>query len=415
MRGEERERLQVTVVDSDLPYPSNSGKRLRSLNLVLPLAKRHAITYVARVGDPAEGKIAEVFLRDHGIEPILVEEPLAAKAGLGFYWRLARNLVSPMPYSAALHITPAMRAAVAAHARDHRIDVMQLEHVNYMYCHEGLDCPLVVQAHNIESLIWKRMAATTGNPVAKAYFGLQCARYHSFEETSFRAIDRVIAVSEADAALARDLYGAPRMAVVDNGVDIAGFRDVVPATGSRQVLFLGALDWRPNLDAIEQLLGSILPALRAKVPDAHLAIVGRKPSDRLRRTIAEADGASLHADVPDTRPYMASSAVMAVPLRIGGGSRLKILESLAASLPVVSSTVGAEGLELTNGRDLVIADTPDAFVEALADAITSPDRARALALQGRSTVSARYDWPMLAERLETVWMAAIAERQAGPV
>ncbi|MBS0244295.1 MAG: glycosyltransferase [Proteobacteria bacterium] len=403
-------RMRITVVDSDLPYPTNSGKRLRSLNLVLPLAKRHQITYIARAGDAGEARVAREFLGDHGFLPVIVDAPLPQKSGPGFALSLASNLISPLPYSAVLHASARMRAAVSEHARTTAIDVMQLEHVNYMYCHDGLGCPVVVQAHNVESLIWKRLAATAGNPLKKSYFGLQERRYAAFERQAYHTADCVIACSEADAELARKLYGAPRVTVVDNGVDIGYFADVAPDPEARRILFLGALDWRPNIDAVEVLLSRIFPEVRAKVPDATLAIVGRKPGAHLARLVEGVPGASLHGDVPDVRAYMREAAVMAVPLRVGGGSRLKILESLAASLPVVSTTVGAEGLELEAGHDLTIADEPEAMAAALAEALVAPAGLSAQAASGRARVAARYDWPMLAQRLEQVWETALRQR-----
>lgn len=398
--------MRVTIVDGDLPFPATSGKRLRTLNLMLPLAARHEITYIGRAASRAERTEAETFLGDHGIKPILVEEPLATKSGLGFYARLAANLVSDQPYSVASHVSPAMRQAVASHAAAAPIDVMQIEFVGYMYCHDGLDCPVVLQAHNVESLIWKRYAETVANPLKQLYCRLQHAKYLAFEKAQFHRADRVVAVSEPDAALARSLYGDPPVTVIDNGVDVAGFAGLSPDPAARQILFLGALDWRPNIDAVEQLL-QMMPSLRRRVPAARLVIVGRKPSQAMRDAIAAVEGVVLHADVPDVRPFLSSSSLMAVPLRIGGGSRLKILESLAAGLPVVSTSVGAEGLSLENGRHLVLADGPEAFVDALAAALADPDAAMAQAALGRIAVAGRYDWPMLADRLERIWEDAV--------
>lgn len=404
--------MRITIVDGDLPYPPNSGKRLRTLNLMLPLADRHDITYIGRAVDATEGETAAQYLADHRITPIIVTEPVAPKSGPSFYMRLIGNLASNLPYSVASHVTPAMREAVQRHAAIAPVDLMQIEYVGYMYGHDGLDCPLVLQAHNVESLIWRRYAETESNPLKRAFCALQHAKYVAYEREQFHLADRVVAVSEPDAQLARSLYGDPAMAVVDNGVDVAAFRDLAPSPASRQVLFLGALDWRPNIDAVEQLLSIILPALRRRVPDATLAIVGRKPSAGLRRAIEAAPGATLFADVPDVRPYLRGSAVMAVPLRVGGGSRLKILESLAASLPVVSTAVGAEGLCLENGRHIAITETGQAFAESLAAVLTDPATAAAQAAAGREAVAARYDWSMLATALERVWHEAVSSSAA---
>lgn len=398
--------LNVAVIDGDVPYPTNSGKRLRSLNLVLPLAKRHRITYIARSASAAAGQEAADYLSQHGIQPIMVEDPLGAKSGLGFMTRLARNLMSPLPYSVSSHVSAKMRAAVAAHAAAGKVDLWQLEWTGYLYCTQGLPGPTVVQAHNVDSLIWQRYAEAETNPLKRAFVRDQWRKMHRYEAQAFRAMTRVVSVSEPDAELARKEFGQLPIDVVDNGVDAGFFRDVHPDPASRQILFLGALDWRPNIDAINILLDRVFPLVRQMVPDARLAIVGRSPSPVLTARIAQIPGAMLHANVPDVRPHMAASALMAVPLRIGGGSRLKIIESLAAGLPVVSTAIGAEGLHILAGRDFKLADSP----EAMADAIISGlgiDRPSASEMDDvRARVAERYDWPLLAQRLERNWLQA---------
>lgn len=402
--------LRITVVDSDVAYPASSGKRLRTLNLLLPVASRHQITYIGRGRGGDEDAHASQYLRDHGIRPILVNEPLAPKNNLAFYGRLAANTVSPYPYSIGSHMTPGLRDAVAAHAAACPIDVLQLEYLGYLYTTHGLQAPIVVQAHNIESALWRRHYEIEQSPLKRAYIKEQWRKFVRFERDAFHRADRVVCVSKTDALLAAELYGDVATDVVDNGVDVARFANVAPDGASKKILFLGALDWRPNLDAVALLLDTIFPLVRAKVPNAELLIVGRQPPDHLRKKIAATRAVTLYADVPDVIPYLAQCAVMTVPLRIAGGSRLKILESLAAGLPVVSTTIGAEGLELEDGRHLLLADAPADHAQALAGAIEEPARAMASAAAGRARVAARYGWPMLADRLEAVWQAVARDQ-----
>lgn len=406
--------MRVTIVDSDVSYPATSGKRLRTLNLMLPLARRHAITYIGRgIGAPSEVE-AQTFLRDHGITPIIVPEPLAAKSGAAFYARLAGNLMSSIPYSVASHNTPRMRAVAQEHLMRMPPDICQIEFLGYLYTADAFTGPKVLQAHNVESLIWKRYAET--DPVlAKRLFSRgQYRKYLRCEGDAFREATRVVVVSDADKALAHSLYGDAAIDVVDNGVDVSGFASIARLPGSRQILFLGALDWRPNIDAVDVLLSDVFPIVRRLVPDATLAIVGRQPSKALVQRVAGSEGVRLHSDVPDVKPYLSSSAVMSVPLRIGGGSRLKILEALAAGLPVVSTTVGAEGLALEADRDIAIADGAVAHAESLVAALLEPAKAEALARSGRTKVQGRYGWEQLADRLERVWLEAAGQKTGRP-
>ncbi len=178
-------------------------------------------------------------------------------------------------------------------------------------------------------------------------------------------------------------------------------------------MFLGSLDWRPNRDAVALLLERIFPAVRAREPAAQLSIVGRNPPVALQSQIAARPGVQLHANVADVRPFLNGCAVMAVPLRIGGGSRLKILEALACGLPVVSTRVGAEGLCLEPGRHLTVVDEVENVADALVQCLRSPAEARATAECGRQRVRERYDWDALAEKLERIWIDCVEEDNLG--
>ena len=396
--------MHAVIVDGDVSYPATSGKRLRTLNLMLRLAQRHRVIYIARShGMPAEAQQAEEFLRDHDIEPILVEDPLPRKSGLGFYLRLAGNLFSPLPYSVATHTSVRMREAVAAHAALNSVDVWQFEWPSYMATLTDPAARKVLIAHNVDSLIWQRYYETEARPLRRWYIKQQWRKFERFERRAFAAATRVVAVSPDDAVLIREQFGQPNVDVVDNGIDREYFSAVKPEPDPNRILFLGALDWRPNLDAIGVMLERIFPAVRAQHPDARLWVVGRNPPAGMHEKITAVPGAELHADVADVRPYLARSGVMAVPLRIGGGSRLKILEALACGLPVVSTRVGAEGLSLRSGEELTVVEDAEGMVAGLLQCLREPGPAQAMARRGRAVVLERYDWDALALKLEAVW------------
>jgi glycosyltransferase involved in cell wall biosynthesis len=399
--------MKTAIIDGDVCWPPNSGKRLRSLNLMLPLAQRHQVVYIARGHDEEENRAARDFLASQGIEPHILHDPLPAKTGVAFLARLGLNLFSSLPYSVASHFSPRFAEAVREIARHCRPELWQVEWSGYLYALDGLPGPVVLQAHNVDTLIWRRHRDTARSWAKKIYTGIQASRFEAFERRAFRSVRRVVFVSSEDARLAREWFGEVPGAVVENGVDVFQMSSIRPGPGSRCILYLGSLDWRPNLDAVERLLEAIFPAVRRAVPDARLQIVGRKPPPGLARAVAAVPGAELHADVPDVKPYLEGAGVMAVPLRIGGGSRLKILEALACGLPVASSRVGAEGLELVPGRDYTLADTDEEMAHCLAGALLQPEVAFAQAARGREAVVARYDWGALAGKLDQVWEEAL--------
>ena len=319
--------LRVAVLDEELPFPPTSGKRIRTFNLLRRLADRHRVTLLCHKNpDPDEAAAADDAFRRLGVETVVVDRAVPPKAGPGFYARLAGNLLSPLPYSVESHASPALAAAARIHARDNPPDVWHCEWTPYAeVLRDALGDDLAaarwtVMAHNVESLIWKRYAGAEPNPVKRWYVARQGHKFERFERWAYTAATTAIAVSPDDAALMREWFGVTSPAVVENGVDTDYFRpqrdvDRDPA----RILFLGSLDWRPNLDGVRLLLDDIFPKVQAAVPHATLALVGRHPPDWLRTRAAETPGVELSADVPDVRPFLATCGMLAVPLRIGGG------------------------------------------------------------------------------------------------
>ena len=403
-------RPHIAVLDEELPYPLTSGKRIRTLNLLRHLAGRYRITYLARRNaDAAEVAPARQLVNALGITPVIAAPPVPAKSGLRFYGRLATNLLAPLPYSVATHAARDFRRAVNDLAARDPVDLWHCEWTPYAAALRDLRAAdpglrWLVMAHNVESLIWRRYAETERLAPKRWYIRRQWHKWERFERATATAATCTVAVSPDDKELFRNRFAADRVAVVDNGVDTTFFRPTpdVPRDPYR-VVFVGSLDWRPNLDAVDILLNEIWPRVSAAQPRAVLSIVGRKPPEALKRTIAGRAGVELHADVPDVRPHLAASGLLAVPLRVGGGSRLKILEALAAGLPVVSTRVGAEGLSLEPGVDLDVVADVGGMADAILTAMSNPRRAQAQAGAGRLRVLERYDWRPLAEKLADVW------------
>jgi polysaccharide biosynthesis protein PslH len=397
--------VKVAVVNAELPYPPTAGNRIRTLNLLVRLARHHQITFVARRGDPEETRQAIAYLGDHGIRTLVVDHSVPRKSGPAFYARLGANLLSPLPYSVASHFSAPLRRAVRSLAARDTFDIWQAESTPYFPVLDVVPAaPRLIVAHNVESQIWARYFAAETHPARRWYVGQQWRKYERYERRTLTRATRVVAVSPEDARLIREHFGCNRVEVVDNGVDRAYFEAVAAERREfNRILFLGGFDWRPNLDAVSLLLDRIFPEVRVAEPSARLDLVGRRPPESLVRRAAAMEGVELHADVPDVRPYLARSGAMVVPLRIGGGSRLKILEALATGLPVVSTRIGAEGLALVAGRDYIAADEPGDLAQALVAHVRDPGPGLAMARRGRLLVLERYDWDTLAGELGRIW------------
>ncbi len=407
-------QLHVAILDEELPFPLNSGKRIRTFNLLSQLAHRHRLTYLChRNPDARESEQAEKAMMDLGIRTVVVNRRIPAKSGLGFYARLVGNLFSTLPYSVASHRSDELLAATRHLNGDDCPDLWHCEWTPYAeYLRRPLGtAPWVVMAHNVESLIWQRYFETERQPLKRWYIKQQFRKFERFEKWAYSSCSTAIGVSEQDIRLIRDRFGSKKTAVVDNGVDTLYFEpgEHTPRDLYR-ILFLGSLDWRPNLDGVRMLLDEIFPRVREQEPRAVLQIVGRKPVEWLRQQVAGQAGVELHADVADVRPFLRSAGMLAVPLRIGGGSRLKILEALAAGLPVITTRVGVEGLHLDSAEHVTIADSSAEMVRGLVRMMIDRREASEQAERGRERVVELYDWPGLADRLESVWLDAVGRR-----
>jgi glycosyltransferase involved in cell wall biosynthesis len=401
--------MNVVLVSSGPCYPPTAGNRIRILSLLVRLAQRHRITYVFReAGEADEAEQTRTYLLDHGIETVVVHDPLPSKKGPRFYARLAANLFSPLPYSVVLHESSLLRHAVAQHAARQRAELCQVEWFPHAHGLRQLTgAPSIVIAHDIVSVLWQRHHEAETNPLKRWYIREQWRKFERFERQIYTEADRVVAVSPEDARLLRERMGVTAVDVVDNGVDNNYFAAVAGEPQRGRILFLGTLESRPNLDGVRQMLDRVFPAVRAREPSARLCIVGRNPPPWLYQRVHRMERVELHGSVADVRPYMGLSDVMAVPLRIGGGSRIKILEALAAGLPVVSTRVGIEGLCLTACEHLAVVEDVEGMAAALVEMIRNPAKARTMVDAGRRVVRERYDWDILAVKLEKVWESVL--------
>jgi len=397
------------MINGYLPYPLDSGGRIRILHLALRLAKRHRITFIcSRDHDRRAAREASTFLKDHGIE--LIESKWVVPFGPGQLHpaRLVANLASPLPYSVLTYDSSSLRRAIAACAADSPVDLWQPEWPPFVRSLQILTgARKLLMAQNVDSLIWERHYKTEGNRIKRWYIGGQWRKTERFERWAFKACDRVVTVSDEDAALVRNHFGVSRVDVVENGVDRSYFEAVRPQPDPNRILFLGHLNYQPNLDAVELLLDRIFPEVLARAPSARLSIVGSKPPAALVRRVGAAANVELHADVVDVRPHLARCGLLVVPLRIGGGSRIKILEALACGLPVVSTKIGAEGLRIRPQSEFIEADGVEAMAAALVECLLNPEPGRAMAQRGRRLVLDQYDWDRLADQLERSWERAV--------
>jgi len=392
-------RLKVLVIGEEIPYPPDAGKRIRTWNLLRRLATRHSLSYLCYglSNDPAVDALELAGIHVHTVKP------LRKLRGWPLYIRLFANLFSFYPYSVVKHSSKGFDQELRTLLNKCAFDLVHYEGTHCArYLSSVGSLPRVLGTHNIESQIWSRRARFGRTRVEQVFFGSQAIKMRSFERRALLRSEYAIAVTLQDARQMFD-WGVPNVALVPNGVELEAYQTDFNAVRSCELLFLGALDWYPNIDALQHFINEILPLILSVQPNAVLRVVGRRPPESLRDIVAGNRNVEIVGEVKDVRPYLRSAGVVVVPLRIGGGSRIKILEALAAAKAVVSTSVGAEGLELKAGEHIQLADTSSRFAEITAALMDDQRERSRLGNNGRRFVSERYSWDSIAIKLESVW------------
>jgi glycosyltransferase involved in cell wall biosynthesis len=276
----------------------------------------------------------------------------------------------------------------------------------------GLDISTILFQHNVESEIWRRRALTESSPARRLLYRLEFKKMLAYERSTVRKFHHVVAVSEHDRQLMGAWTDPSRITVVPTGVDLQQYRRA-PSSGAvvPLVLFVGAMDWEPNIDAVEYFCREVWPSIQARIPAALFRIVGRNPVRRVQRLASIS--VEVTGSVPSVVDHLRDAAVVVVPLRVGGGTRLKIYEAMAAGKAVVSTSVGAEGLDVHHGHDIVLADGPEVFGGAVIELLQNAELRRCYE-ETAAAHAAKYDWATIGDRfgevLETVARNASFEK-----
>jgi glycosyltransferase involved in cell wall biosynthesis len=310
----------------------------------------------------------------------------------------------------------AMRKKIRAVLTAHNIDLVHLDMLHlgdYLEIFRGW--PVVMVEHNVESVLLRRRVENESNLFRKAYLFYQYLKLRRYEARVCRRANHVVTVSEIDADLLRSLSGAANITAIANGVDTSYFQDIAVPRRDHGLVFVGGLSWFPNYDAVHYFCAEVLPRIAAEIPDVTLTIVGKRPDDRKIRDILSNPRVRLTGLIDDVRPAIAEAAAYVVPLRIGGGTRLKILDALSMGKAIISTSVGSEGLEIVQGEHLLVADDAEGFARAVIRVLRDRELARRLGEAGRQLVQRKYEWEVIAKDLDRVYEDCRAGQQPGVV
>jgi glycosyltransferase involved in cell wall biosynthesis len=399
-------RQTLLAVTSELPWPLSSGGHLRTFHLLRSLAQRFDVRLVVpSTRDEAEGRltIARAGIRIHDV-------PIGPRRLISEAGRVAAAALRAEPYVLySRHRRRSVMRALAAEIARRPPSVLYLDHLDSL-CYAGAAgrTPIAIDMHNVYSRLAHRASREAQGFATRYYLSGESVLLERKEQAAATAAHTIFACSDDEARYFRSL-GAERVVVVPNGVDTDAFAATAPRRSGRPtILFIGALDWTPNIGAVRFLARDVLPAVRATVPDARLLVVGRSPTAEVL-ALGEPGCIDIAADVPDVRPYWEQADMLAVPLETGGGTRIKILESFAAGVPVVSTPIGCEGIDARHPEHLLIARREE-FAGAVIQGLRDPLAAAARAASARALARRHYDWGSIGARAAEALEGATASR-----
>jgi glycosyltransferase involved in cell wall biosynthesis len=408
--------MRVLVITTKSPYPLIEGRALRSYNLIKLAAQQHEVHLLSYLQTRQD---ADGLEHMRSLCKVVRGVPLYThRRTLHIVRDAALELFRREPLQVVKYDTAAMRREIKAHLALHRYDVVHLDMLHLWALADLFNgLPVLLMSHNVEAQILERRADNETRPLVRAYLRYQQRKLQRFEARACREARRVVAVSDADARTLSNWSGRTDVVMLPNGVDTDYFAQAghtggsAPADGHEaDLVYVGGLTWFPNEDAVQYFVKDVLPLVAARVPAVRLTVVGMCPDSAAVRALASHPRVRLLGLVDDIRPHVLTAAVYVVPLRVGGGTRLKILDALSMAKAVVSTSIGCEGIDVTDGRDIVVADGAQDFAARVLELLQDRSAAARLGAAGRQLVRERYDWRVLGQRLLGVYEQATAPK-----
>ena len=388
--------MKILWVKAGGLVPPDTGGKIRSYSILRELARQHSVTffsfYPAHDGDQ-HPSLTGLFDRVICVPLSLPEAK--SRAEMGDY---VLRLFSSEPYGITKYCRPEVRRRLLLVLKEETYDIILCD---FMAAAGVIPwdwpTPKVLFTHNVEGTIWRRHYEVAASPLWKAISWLEWRRMDAAERRYLRLADRVLTVSEADRDAFSPFVEPGKLTVIPTGVDVDYFQAMPVEEAANSLVFIGSMDWLPNEDAILYFADSILPLVKQQIPEVSLEVVGRSPSRKLLALAEREKSMRLTGWVEDIRPFVARGSVCIVPLRIGGGTRLKIFEAMAMSKAVVSTSVGAEGLPVRAGENILLADAPRDFADSVVSLLRDSNERRRLGTSARTLVQEKYSWRKVAE------------------
>ena len=399
--------MRVLLLTQVLPYPPDSGPKVKTWNVLKYLAQRHEITLVSFVrGDQADDvRCLERYCR--AIHTVPMERGVI-RDGLA----MARSLLTGQPWMMVRDDRAAMRQVIDCLVAEHSFDVAHADQLNMaQYAERVPGAFRVLDAHNALWLLYRRLWLTMRAGPKKQLLGRDWRLLKEYEGRVCGEFDAVLAVSDQDRQALQQATERPvDIGVIPIAIDTDEVQFVHRDAEPNHILHIGTMYWPPNIDAVNWFVGRVYPLIRQERPDVCFDVVGSRPPAELLALNDAGLAINVTGYVPDPTPYLQRAAVLVVPVLAGGGIRVKILNALAEGIPIVSTTLGCEGIEVTPGQDILIGDSPEAFAAQVLRVLNDADLGKRLALNGRHLAEEKYDYRKACRPLDEVYARAASKR-----
>ncbi|HOW36375.1 MAG TPA: glycosyltransferase family 4 protein [Candidatus Omnitrophota bacterium] len=402
--------MRIFFITKELPFPPDNGHRVRTLHILKGLARTHKVTLVCQSETPSSQLSAvSSQLLASGLEQVcesieIVPVPLKQE-GLG---RLAAgflSLFSPLPYSIRSRYCPLMKQKMKELLNKENFDAILCDGI-----HQAINIPetnirMILNEHNIESTIIGRYAGIERQILRKIFALIECSKMKSYERRTWQRFNQVLVCSNEDkqGVVAKTLN--VKVDVVPNGVDTKYFCLNNAQPEPNRLIYTGLMSWFPNRDAVLYFVKEIYPLIKKEIPNVSFWIVGKGPTDEIK-ALPESD-TSIHVTgfVDDVQPLVWQSICFVVPLRVGSGTRLKILEAMAMGKTVVSTRIGAEGIEAVPEKHILLADAPQIFADQVIRLLKDENLRRSIEKESRRFIEEKYSWDKICEDLRIILLA----------
>jgi len=389
--------MNILILSPFLPYPPGQGGKIRVFNLIKYLSRRNRVSLACLSPETIEDYGP---LQDYCDKIVCVKRPARKVRDLAVF------LLGKAPFNYVRYSSGQFRSALSELCRENFYDAVQVEMpMLWQYADSLAGLPATLDAHNIEYELVRELRDGCRNKLKKALYKLEEKRFRQSEEAAWNECRFCFTVSDLERAIVVSrVDDFKKVVTVPNGVDLERFSFRAKTERQRKILFVGGMDWAPNLDAAQYFCAEIFPRILERMPDAEVDFVGK---DLWKiKEIVRCDNIRLHENVPDVLPWFRQADVLAVPLRLGAGTRIKILEAMAAGLPVVTTSKGCEGTGVVHEKHLLVADSARDFAEEMLKLLEDGSLASQLTLEARHLVEQEYSWEMAAatihEKLRTL-------------